>query len=859
MNDHKYYIMHKILITILIAIISVSAQTPVVKYKTGEWIQTWLLCGPIHLPKTAGPVSEIEHLPGFEPDYLKQIGGETDPDIKPGLTFKYESDSYTFSAYSTDDSKIDLNEAVSKTDNVLAYAYCEIESLEDKVAILALGSNDGGRAWLNGEPVWDHPGARGLLADDDRIPVFLKKGRNRLLLKIEERGNAWGFCVRFYPFDAGLFVQDIPLFSVIPQQNGQGLLRFLQSESVIDQLFQNANLRIISQEDKDMVLWESAWTMKKEINIYPQNKSYSEFILQIDAVLTDGNNWKIEIPFAIGKRIENVLFDNKTTDYRIIIGKDASESEQWAAEELQKWLKEISDAEFKVQSTDHPKKIIVGFNKYVKNLLGDYVQKPEDEDESFIYRNVGPDIVIWGGRSRGTLYGVMTFLEKELGCRWYTSRVSVIPHKIRYDFDKLYHSDAPGIRVRNDFYYEAFEPIWAARNKVNGAMNYREQPGGVEGYWAVHTFYRFMPPAEFFDDHPEYYSLIDGKRVHDRAQLCLTNPDVLDIITGQLIKTIDVNPQYLIYSVSQNDWGNPCQCNNCQKIATKEDSEAGPLIWFVNQVAERIEDDYPGKYVGTLAYQYTRKPTKNIKPRENVVIRLCSIECCFAHDFNSCPENESFVSDLTGWSAIAPHLYIWDYVVNFSHYIMPYPNFRVLQNNIRMFRDNKAIGIMEQAAYQSRGGEFAELRAYVISKLLWDPEYDTEQVINDFMYGYYGRSGQYIRQYFDMLHNRITPDTHIHLGLRPDDKLFTDDFIHQAEKVFDQAESIADNEEIRQRVEMARLPIMYLKCKRSPLIAKYDGTYDRFNEIVKRENITLYAEAGKAHLEDFHKSVESAK
>ena len=163
------------------------------------------------------------------------------------------------------------------------------------------------------------------------------------------------------------------------------------------------------------------------------------------------------------------------------------------------------------------------------------------------------------------------------------------------------------------FITKPLNPYWAARNKVNGAMNYREQPGGVEGYWAVHTFYRFMPPAEFFADHPEYYSLIDGERVHDHAQLCLTNPDVLDIITERLKNTIKENPQYLIYSVSQNDWRNPCQCEGCQQIVKEEDGEAGPLIWFVNQVAERIENDYPDKYVGTLAYSIYPQTAKKHK------------------------------------------------------------------------------------------------------------------------------------------------------------------------------------------------------------------------------------------------------
>ncbi len=166
---------------------------------------------------------------------------------------------------------------------------------------------------------------------------------------------------------------------------------------------------------------------------------------------------------------------------------------------------------------------------------------------------------------------------------------------------------------------------------------------------------------------------------------------------------------------------------------------------------------------------------------------------------------------------------------------------------------------MEQAAYQSRGGEFAELRAYLIGKLLWNADVDVDEVIDDFMAGYYGRSGQYVRAYFDFLHSKLTPETHIHLGLRPDDILFSGNFVSEAEKIFDLAESVADNAEILRRVEMARLPIMYLKCKKTPIEAKYDGTYNRFNTIVQREGITHFAESGQTHVESFHREMELAE
>jgi hypothetical protein len=561
------------------------------------------------------------------------------------------------------------------------------------------------------------------------------------------------------------------------------------------------------------------------------------------------------------------LFSGTKTNYSIALGNKASESERWAANDLQHWLKEISGADFPIlpveQAYNGPR-IIVGFNDWVKEKTGN--PTPADLDESFRYTSLGPDILIYGGKQRGTLYGVMSFLENELGCRWYTPAVSVIPRREELSFISYEHAEAPGIRVRNDFYFEAFDSVWAARNRMNGTMSTRNQPGGVESYWAVHTFYPLMPPSEFFGKHPEYYSLINNKRTYDEAQLCLTNPDVLKIITERISKRMRESPEYLIYDVSQNDWDNPCQCDKCQAIVKKEGSESGVIIWFVNQVAEAVEKEFPGKYIGTLAYRYSRKPCVTIHPRHNVVVRLCSIECCFSHDIQSCPRNKSFLEDLKGWSAIAKNLYIWDYVVYFQHYIMPYPNMKVLQPNIKTFQENHAIGIMEQADYQSRGGEFAELRSYLISRLLWDPDCNAEDVISDFMSGYYGRSGKFIRQYYDLLYGRINPDTHIHIEddlyrqLTAGDPLFSGDFTQQSCRIFENAEKVADNDEILHRVEMASLPVLYLKCKQNPVSARNDGTYEKFRNIVKREGITHYAEYGEERMpEDFHKFVENAK
>lgn len=825
---------------------------------SAEYMKRWLVCGPFEFGPGPDGGPETFRWPGLEQDLLSSIGGETAPSITDGVAIAAGDRDVVWTAYESPTDIVSLDNAISKTDPALGYAYAEIESSRDTGCILAFGSNDDARVWFNGSLAIDDPGPGGLQQDGIQVPVVLRKGKNTILAKVGDRGNLWELSARLLPI-AKPYVDRLEWFRVAKDENFAPVMTPILSPEQAAALVESATLVIHPKNNEAETIWKGEWAGDEALTLPVDSAYYGEYVLTADATFAGGVEQISRVSFTAGNPEEHVLFADGSSDYSIVVPAEASDSEKWAAAELQHWLKEVSGADLAiVEASDSAKSIVLGAYGPVQRLVGDKFTAPAPEVESFTYRNFGPTIAIWGGSMRGTMYGVMDFLEKEMGVRFYTPRVTVTPEKPQYSFKYLNTSDKPGLRVRNDFYFEAFEPIWAARNRVNGAMSYREQPGGVECYWAVHTFYPIMPPDEFFGEHPEYYSLIDGVRTHDHAQLCLTNPDVLQIFTERIKQRMRDNPQYLIYSVSQNDWRNPCQCDNCQAIAVREESESGPVIWFVNQIADAVKDEFPDKFIGTLAYQYTRKPCKTLKPRENVVIRLCSIECCFSHDFLTCPQNQEFVEDAQGWAAIAPHLYVWDYVVNFSHYVMPYPNFPVLKPNLQFFRDHNAIGVMEQAAYQSRGGEWAELRAYVISKLLWNPDHpDVEGIIDDFMYGYYGRAGQYVRDYFDLQHAQVKPETHIHLGLRPDDPLFSDAYVEQSEALFNEAEKVADNEEIRQRVEMARLPIMYLKCKRMPRVAVQDGTYDRFIAICEREEVRNLAESGAPHFDAFRAEMEA--
>jgi hypothetical protein len=361
---------------------------------------------------------------------------------------------------------------------------------------------------------------------------------------------------------------------------------------------------------------------------------------------------------------------------------------------------------------------------------------------------------------------------------------------------------------------------FALRNKFNGQCSEitPELGGKITYYPFVHTFNTLIPPEKYFDSHPEYFSLVNGKRLKERTQLCLTNPDVKRLAVEAVEKWINGHPEATIFSVSQNDWHNPCDCDECRKLDGAEGSRAGSLIHFVNHIAEAIEKKHPKAIIDTLAYQYTRTPPKHVRPRPNVCVRLCSIECCFFHplrvdtDIHTEDNKESFQKNLEAWSRVSDRLYIWDYVVHFGHYLLPWPNFRVLADNIRFFIENHAKGVFEEAAVTEFGGtEFLELRAWVLGKLLWNPYQDTDKLVNEFMTGYYRSAADPIREYFYMIHEHVAgnPDRHLGIWQIPPDGYLSGEVAEKSLALFDRALVLADDDEILRRVRIAQLPVRY--------------------------------------------------
>lgn len=547
--------------------------------------------------------------------------------------------------------------------------------------------------------------------------------------------------------------------------------------------------------------------------------------------------------FAVACAPRHALFEKGCSDYCIVLEEGASAVELYAARELQTWIREVSGVELSIAAEAGPgKRLILS------------CEDPQGREDGFVYRSDGGDIRFIGKSPRGTLYAVYAFLENELGCRWYSSRVSVAPHRDTWRFGKLDCQESPGIRIRDNCVLDVrTNPVFSARMRNNFVRIPSPDgegtiPGSAEGYWGVHALGTHVNVDKYFATHPEYFCLRDGKRYGGYGQPCLSNPDVLQVTIESVRRIMREQPDYLIYSVEQNDNQLYCQCDECQALSEKYGGESGVMVWFVNQVADAVRDEFPDKFIGTFAYQYTRHAPKGIIPRDNVVIRLCSIECCLWHEYDGCEQNRAFLQDLQDWGGIAPHLYIWDYVTDFAQYCLPVANWKTMQPHIRDFRDNQAIGILEEGDYQTVSCELRELRSWLLSKLMWNPEADVDALIRDFTDGYYGPAGKYVRAYLDLEERILRRDgVHGNCYVHPSDSMFTEEFVREGRRLFAEAKkAVAGQQELYDRVETAEMPLCFLQMVKNPIQGFQEQADELVRRVIAREGIDRMAEGAWA-------------
>ena len=561
------------------------------------------------------------------------------------------------------------------------------------------------------------------------------------------------------------------------------------------------------------------------------------------------------------------IADNSAAKAVIVIDPRADAPEQHAANELADFLGRVTAAQFEITHEPSPTRSNI--------FVGPQAAKSADATfstaglgtDGIVIRTHGNNLILAGGKPRGTLYAVYTFLEDYIGCHWWAPDATTIPHKPSLTIESINLRYVPPLKYRDILMPNALDPDWSVRNKRFGiapAPQYRNAAtprGGYIDWWPTfHSFYIVLPPETYFDDHPEWYSLIDGKRTAEptiHASLCLTNHKMREQFVTNLIAEQKRVPNITAASVGYpDDDGYPirCQCDQCVAAETAA-SPSDLFVEFANFVAEEFEKVCPDTPVALGAYHHTMPAPRHVKPRHNILVRLCNISNSWSvpayHD-----RNIDFREEFLRWIEVAPQISIYEYVVNFTYEMLPHPNLRSLGPDIRYYVDHGVSGIYAEGWNRGTGGyEMAELRAWLLARLMWNPYQSDEKLIAQFAQGYYGPAAEHIVAYLQTTHDAVDAGGDwLHLSSPPTARFLSFRTLNQSWRhLRDAEEAVQNNTELLRRVKIAQLPVLYTFMVRWaelretalcraipwPLPNSISSVFDNFMAVIDENRIAL--------------------
>jgi len=537
--------------------------------------------------------------------------------------------------------------------------------------------------------------------------------------------------------------------------------------------------------------------------------------------------------------------------YSIVEAGSATEAEQFAAAELAQFIEQITGASIRVVKESKfrgEKAIYLGWTQFAQESG---IGVSELGDEEWTLRAVGDDLIITGGRPRGTRYGVYEFLETQAGIRFLTAQTTHVPKKPTLRIPgNLRVQDEPAYSRREIYMVvNGYGPddykLFQTRRKLNSYANAARQIGAKYGFsmefgspYSTHVHHRYVGDfPEAFEGHPTYFALTNrGRRAYperyfvlpekDRSgrpkgQVCMSHPDVKRIFAEKLREYIKRDRQEIdragagepyprIYSLVPDDGtSGKCFCEKCLATAEKYGSYAGVVLEFTNFVARDIAEDYPDIRVTSSAYLYYRDIPHGIRPRKNVIVYIAQLGAAY-NTFPKRDRTRSMLHPLNRearkewdeWAKISGTMGVHDY---WNHY-----NVSALATNLKFYYGHGARHLLtENILLGSRVHSFADLEFYVASKLLQDPTQDAEAIIDEFMTLAYGGAAPVMKRFLAYLERRheeeagyvaIVPER-ARKYLDPDYFIETDAMLAEAERlVADDARKVAD---IRQE----RLPL----------------------------------------------------
>ncbi len=539
---------------------------------------------------------------------------------------------------------------------------------------------------------------------------------------------------------------------------------------------------------------------------------------------------------------------------KIILPSKASELERYAANELGFFINKITGEHIGLASEYEPLAlaydcfISVGETKRFNEICSVKALKSRVGEDGFKIVMNKTQAYICGGAGQGTLFGVYAFLKKLFNLEFFTGD--------EYSFDKkqlelcdFESEEKPDIPMRSigigAVHLEKRVP-GVGDKKYCYRMNLRQMDEG----WGInnHTYFRILPPSTYYEKHPDWYD----KNV---KTLCYSNQEMIEEYVKNMKTIIEHTPNDSLYMIGMEDNVFLCDCPKCVKLLEKyKGNKTAVMLHFTNQVVAKLnawlKETYPQREVYFFAFAYYwaelapverdvdgkfKLAFEALRPADNFGVLIANIHSNANYTLDD-PRNIAAL-DTTyhsgrrvpareiyeGWSAVVKNIATWNYNLNFYDFFCPCPMWNFLENST--FKFLKSVGTRHaflEAGCFCEYANFARMKIYCASKLMWDNSLDLHTLIKGFMAFYYAGAEKEIYDYFVYLHkhgewlNKAIDRqmVFVHFDDEPnirlmDKRFYPKDMLVKSLEFFENALAKDITEQVKYRILLESLPAKY--------------------------------------------------
>ena len=584
------------------------------------------------------------------------------------------------------------------------------------------------------------------------------------------------------------------------------------------------------------------------------------------------------------------LTENGKAKATIVVAANAPYKNRLAAKELKHFLDRISGADFVIRTDDQTvrgPKILVGPSRYTEKMKLDIPsgQSYKETREGFRIKTVGDDLVLagnddgwilttdrsgvakkkkqggpdperpwrldFGTAYKGTLFAVYAFLE-HLGCRWFMpGKVGeVVPHNPTIEIGKLDIFERPGFLLRG---------YWLTPSKLNvndlDAFFHRNRMLEYQtgfGNASDSSIHRYIT-NDMFETHPEYFGLMPDGKTRDIKVICMTNPDVEDLLVKKIGDFFRKNPEVSYAGFAPHDGMFICYCPRCLAAngnirkssggspSGGKPSVSGSYYRLISNVAARLKKEFPDKIISSSIYCgriYT--PPSEFKFADNVSGHLALLEYSLVRPISD-PDNwqsQLIAAMFTAWKRRMDKFIYRPYYPNFLFNLdLPIPQMHNIIKDVQFISDpsRKPLG-MRWECRAIWNHHF--LNIYMLGKMLWDPAADGEKILDDAYEKLYGPAAGPVKKFYTALEDAIRSlpvNTHeeelIYL-------VYTPEFVSGLMPLIDEAERLtADtkDESLKLRMKMLRLTADHLfTYSQMRGVAEYNCDYAKAAKLAEK-------------------------